>query len=104
MLEQKKLVQIFQDEPARWGLRGDPYLWREMKEILEDHPYPATEDQFMALLERTYQHLIGVPLTQRETIFVERYSHGGLSSGSVSPQFWVEQAMPLLLARYRETK
>jgi len=23
------LLSLFVDEPGRWGLRGDPYLWRE---------------------------------------------------------------------------
>jgi hypothetical protein len=104
MQEQKKLAQIFQVEPAQWGLRGDPYLWREMKETLGDYAYPSTEAQFTALLELTYQRLTGAPLKQRDTIFIERYDHGGMSSGCVWPQFWLEQAIPLLQARYRETK
>jgi ABC-type molybdenum transport system ATPase subunit/photorepair protein PhrA len=50
------------------------------------------------------QHLMGTPLTNRDPIFVERFSHGGMSSGYVSPQFWAETAIPLLRARYRNTQ
>lgn len=104
MSEQKTLSMFFDARPSRWGLRGDPYLWSEMKDILGTYAYPNTEEQFAALLEQTYQQLTGAPLANPDVIFVERYSHGGMSSGCVSPQFWVETAIPLLLARYRDSK
>ncbi|HUE98347.1 MAG TPA: hypothetical protein VMN99_03775 [Anaerolineales bacterium] len=104
MQSQTKLSTIFQDEPVRWGFRGDPYLWREMKATVDDYEYPDIEEQFTALLEQMYERLTGASLTDHEPIFVERYSHGGMSSGYVSPQFWVEQAIPMLLKRYRESK
>ena len=104
METQKTLSNIFQDEPARWGFRGDPFLWREMKSTLDNYEYPDTEEQLTILLEQTYQQLIGASLSNREPIFVERHSHGGMSSGHISPEFWAEQAIPLLLERYRNSK
>lgn len=101
MHESKTLADLFEHEPAQWGLRGDPYLWRDMRATLEIAPYPHTDVQLVALLEATYQQLTGVSLSRAEPVFVERYSHGGMSSGYVSPQFWVETAIPLLQARYR---
>jgi hypothetical protein len=100
----KTVASLFQDEPTRWGLRGDPYLWQEMKATLGSYRYPGTEEQLTVLLEQTYQQLTGTPLTNHDPIFVERYSHGGMSSGYVSPQFWAEKAIPLLRARYRDTQ
>jgi inorganic pyrophosphatase len=100
----KTVASLFQDEPTRWGLRGDPYLWREMKATLGSTTYPGAEEQLTALLEQTYQQLTGTPLSHHDPVFVERFSHGGMSSGSVSPQFWAETAIPLLRARYRDTK
>ena len=100
----KTLASLFEDVPMRWGLRGDPHLWQEMKATLGDATYPATEEQFAALLEATYQHLTGTPLTDPDPVFVERHSHGGMSSGYVSPQFWADTAIPLLRARYRDTR
>lgn len=104
MQGQKTLSRIFQDEPARWGLRGDPYLWREMKATVDHYAYPDTEEQLTVLLEQIYQQLTGTSLANRDPVFVEKFSHGGMSSGYVSPQFWVEQAIPLLRTRYRESK
>jgi len=98
------LLTVFHDEPSQWGLRGDPYLWREMKALLEHHPYPETEEDFLALIERTYQQITGSSLedqSSQDAVFIERYDHGGMSSGCVSPQFWLETGIPLLLTRYR---
>ena len=99
----RTLARLFEDEPRQWRLRGDPHLWREMKATLGSHDYLDTEEQLTALLEQTYQQLTGMPLSQHEPFFIERFSHGGMSSGYVSPQFWAEIAIPLLRARYRGT-
>ena len=100
-LTQRKLSQLFEEIPARWNLRGDPYLWREMKDTVDQYDYPETEDQFRGLFEQIYEQLTGTSLRGHEPVFVERYSHGGMSSGYVSPEFWREQILPLLLERYR---
>jgi hypothetical protein len=99
----KTIARLFQESPTRWGLRGDPYLWQDMRATLSSYVYPSTEAQLTVLLEQTYQQLTGAPLSNRDPVFVERYSHGGMSSGYVSPAFWAETAIPLLLARYRAT-
>lgn len=98
------LAQFFAEEPAGWGLRGDPYLWRELKVVLGELEPPVSAADFKALLEQTYERLTGQPLTSPKPIFIERFSHGGLSSGHVDPHFWAETGFPLLLARYREFK
>jgi hypothetical protein len=75
-----------------------------MKDALQTCAYPTTEAQFRRLLEETYTRLTGVPLTNQEPIFIERYDHGGMSGGYVSAPFWTEKALPMLLARYRALK
>lgn len=99
-----KLSDLFEEEPDQWSLRGDPHLWREMKTRVDNFSYPDTDEQFSSLVERLYQQLVGVPLSQMEPVFVERYSHGGISSGYVSPKFWQERAIPLLVERYRASQ
>lgn len=100
----KTLSQVFQEEPSRWGLRGDPYLWQEMKTVLGDLAYPETEEEFNILLEQTYGQLTGVPIKESHSVFVERYSHGGMSSGHVAPKFWTEVGLPMLRERFRQTR
>jgi hypothetical protein len=100
----KTMTRLFQEAPTQWGLRGDPLLWRDMQATLDNQAYPSTEAEFTAVLAHTFEHLTGRPLTHPDPILVERYRHGGMSSGFVSPQFWAETAIPLLRARYRETR
>ena len=102
MQSARTLAGLFADEPRQWGLRGDPHLWRDMQRILGNAAYPNTEVQLIDLLEQTYQQLTGAPLSHRDPVFVERYNHGGMSGGYVSPQFWAETAIPLVCVRYRD--
>jgi hypothetical protein len=102
MPEPSTWASLFGAEPYGWGMRGDPYLWRELKTRLGSQPFSATEADFKCLLEQTYEQLTGQPLARPESVFIERFSHGGLSSGRVDPHFWAETGFPLLLARYRE--
>lgn len=103
MSTDNKLTSLFETGPRQWGLRGDPYLWREMQSRLTQCDYPASEAALMSLLEQTYHELVGAPVTSHKPIFVERYSHGGMSSGYVSPTFWIETGFPLLCSRYRDS-
>jgi hypothetical protein len=57
----RTLASLFQEEPTQWALRGDPYLWQEMKLTLSNSAYPNTEEQLIMLLEQTYQKLTGTP-------------------------------------------
>ena len=96
------LSDLFQPDPIQWGLRGDPYLWREMSEALAALPLPPSEAQLAEILDATFERLVGLsPYAEQSSVFVERHAHGGMSSGGISLVFWREKALPLLLARYR---
>lgn len=99
MSKPSAVAELFQDEPQRWGLRGDPYLWREMRLHFEGIACPVTPDDLASLVEEAFEKLTGLPLSHADHIYVERYSHGGMSSGYVNPKFWRETAVPLLQAR-----
>lgn len=78
-----------------------------MKNVLKDQPFPDTEDDFLALIKQTYAQITGGAIEDQSSmkaVFIERYDHGGMSSGRVSPSFWMETGIPLLLARYREAQ
>jgi molybdenum cofactor cytidylyltransferase len=90
------LATLFHDAPARWGLRGDPHLWREMRERFEGVECPSTAEALVVLVEEAFAGLTGRPLSHPEPFYVEKYSHGGMSSGYVNPAFWRDTALPLL--------
>ena len=90
---------LFDPEPEQWGLRGDPYLWREMKATVCGRPCPASDDELEVVIRDLFLRLTGVPLGEQEFVGVLRYAHGGMSSGQVSSEFWSTKALPLLKAR-----
>jgi molybdenum cofactor cytidylyltransferase len=90
---------LFQDEPRRWGLRGDPHLWREMRRYFESVGCPPSAEGLASLIAEAFEELSGLPMSHAEPIYVERYDHGGMSGGYVQPTFWREKAVPLLQGR-----
>ena len=84
---------------AYGGLRGDPYLWREMRQHFEGVGCPTTSEGLTSVIEEAFKELTGFPLSHADPIYVEKYSHGGMSSGYVDPKFWRETAVPLLQSR-----
>ena len=94
------LDEIFKEKPIQWGLRGDPFLWDDFEKNLSTVNIPETEGEFSEIIDHLFYKLTGSPITIEENIFVERYSKGGMSTGMISIQFWVETAIPLLKHRY----
>lgn len=98
------MAALFQPEPIQWGLRGDPYLWADMAATLAGTTLPATAAQLDELLQATFERLVGTRAdSPTSCVFVDRYSHGGMSSGRVSLVFWQETGLPLLRTRYGES-
>lgn len=91
---------IFEEEPIQWGLRGDPFLWRELKERFRHVEMPETPEQLKALIEKEYDVATGHPITYEKHFGVERFRSHGMSSGGISPEFWVKKGIPLLVSRH----
>ena len=94
------IAELFHPEPEQWGLRGDPYLWREMKNAFADTPMPESGEEFRVKFESAFLDFVGVPLDDREHHYVERYSHGGMSSGQICFDFWSKHATSILTLRF----
>lgn len=91
---------MFEPRPTGWGLRGDPLLWDALEASLETLE-PGDITDIEAHLRSLYTKLVGTPLTEDDTpVTVERFKMGGMSSGMISPKFWREEAIPLLVSRF----
>lgn len=90
------IASLSEEEPFRWGLRGDPYLWREMRAHFDQAPLPASIRELAALIEQAFASLTGQQLSETGPFYVERFSHGGHVHWNGFPQFWREQAIPPL--------
>lgn len=95
--------QLFEEEPIRWGLRGDPFLWRKMRDHFSDVPLPANAAELEKMIAEGFFELSGQPMSYSENFRVNEFAHGGMSSGAICPEFWRDSALPLLRSRHSET-
>ena len=96
----KDLSVIFDERPKRWGLRGDPYLWEELREECVGKDLPLTPEGVVELVCTKFESVSGVPLTCDARPYVAKYAHGGMSSGQLSGLFWMGRGMAKLLQNY----
>lgn len=92
---------IFEEKPAQWGLRGDPYLWEEMRKEFLAVPVTIASEDFEKKFKEVFEKLTGVSISSDDHIFLSKYAHGGMSSGKISGEFWLDIALPLLLERLK---
>lgn len=95
---------LFSPEPDQWGLRGDPYLWREMAVHFRDTPFPRSAPELTFMLEVAFFELTGHRVSGVQSIQIQRYAHGGMSSGCVATEFWQRRGIPLLVSRFMVTQ
>jgi hypothetical protein len=97
---------LFDPEPQSWGLRGDPYLWRALRERLAGTELPASAEELTSLLHAAFRELTGVDLASdpASSVYREQYAHGGMSSGGISLDAWRQKLMPLLAERARDLR
>lgn len=101
-MEQKFLAELFDPFPRPWGLRGDPGLWQELKQKFKDVPMPATKKELNSLIRKAYKESMGQPMSNPKWKNIERFDKGGMSHGTVDPQWWNESGLPLLKKRWIE--
>ena len=91
---------IFEEEPRRWGLRGDPYLWAELREECVGKELPFSDVAVVEMVCRKFESVSGVPLTYDARPYVAKFAHGGMSSGHLSGLFWIGPGMAKILRNY----
>jgi hypothetical protein len=99
-----KMADLFDPEPARWGLRGDPSVWRALRRHLSGTDVPASVDEVVGLLYVAFGELVGHDLAgdQASSVYREEHAHGGMSSGMISLDTWREKLIPMLAERARK--
>jgi hypothetical protein len=95
-----KLSVIFEEKPKRWGFRGDPYFWDYLKNLAENMDM-ISADELEKWIKEEYLSLSGKSLTDEYMNFavIEQFAHGGMSSGGVDNEWWVNEGIPLLKSR-----
>ncbi|HFC30916.1 MAG TPA: hypothetical protein ENJ44_07735 [Oceanospirillales bacterium] len=98
----KSFALLFKKEPTSWGLRGDPYLWQAMSDYLAIKPLPNTAKELISILEDSFFYLTQHHISETEFFKIEKFSHGGMSSGVISPKYWREKIIPHILKHYKK--
>lgn len=101
---QDALLKLFAKEPEQWGLRGDPYFWKALKEYFAGAGLPDSEVAFVEDIFRQFHKVTGELLTEDAICFVKEYDKGGMSAGKISGEFWTKKGIPLLKERYHEIR
>ncbi len=95
-----KLSDIFEERPASWGFRGDPYFWDYLKEHAQnmDMISPGELEEW---IKKEYLSVADKALTDEYGDFavIEQFAHGGMSSGGVDNLWWINEGIPLLKSR-----
>ena len=93
---------LFDRGVTQWGLRGDPYLWRELRAQFAQTPLPDDWFTLRTLVSEAAEAIVGVPLRDDgEAVYLAAYNPGhGMSAGSVDPAWWARTGIPILLDRY----
>lgn len=96
------ISDFFDPPPPRWGLRGDPGLWMDMKDNFEMVPIPASAEELELILHTMFKNLIGKVPERDQDYYVAKYNTGGMSAGKVCSNWWLDEAFPLIIRRYNQ--
>jgi hypothetical protein len=90
---------LFDPAPDQWGLRGDLFLWMEMRQALCHVEIPQQPEGLAQTISSAFMALTGTALARSVDFPVNRLARGGMSGGMVCGQFWIEEFIPLLQQR-----
>ena len=97
------LSDAFDVQPDQWGTRGDPHVWRAMRELLVGVPVPEDDEAVRAALVAAFNEVTGADLDAETEKYLHReeFNHGGMSGGMVYLDWWRTKGVPLLIEEAR---
>jgi len=88
-----KVSIIFKDKPdgpGAWGLRGDPYFWDFLENYFSYFSLPFSEKELEDKIISLFSYLTGQKFDIGKNAYCEQFSHGGMSSGYICCEKWIE--------------
>lgn len=74
-------------------------MWEDLKEAFIAIPLPCSKKKFLTLFYKYYKKITKHDFGDEESFFMDKYSHGGMSSGMISARFWREKAIYIIVNR-----
>ena len=102
-INNKIIINKLFEEPAQYGLRGDPFLWIDMKVRYETANIKTSKELEDFLLDVFRKNTGNLPVRSKN-YRVKHFSFGGMSSGSVNSDFWIEKGIPTIINRFNKMK
>jgi len=95
------LVDGFDVVHHQWGLRGDPHVWRTLRDRLAETPTPHGHDAVRAAFVEAFNDVAGVDVDAEpeQRVYRKELDHGGMSGGTVDLAWWRTKGLPLLVER-----
>ena len=102
--EMNLVESIFEEKPVQWGLRGDPYMWKELKKSLSGFTEHLNQIEFETELEKQFYDFIAREGKRKsnDTVWFKSFPQLGMSGGSISLTWWQEIGLPLIKSKYKE--
>lgn len=86
-------------DKAGWGLRGDPWLWMELRKSTSRIPMPDTQKELTTLLRNLVLARTNSKMLDGDSVYIARFSRGGMSGGHISLRFWEQEGIPAIVER-----
>lgn len=86
-------------EKEGWGLRGDPWLWMELRKSTSRMPLPDTAKELTAILRNLVLARTNSKMLDADSVYIARFSRGGMSGGHISLRFWEQDGIPAIVER-----
>lgn len=99
MSKKRTVSEIFKPYPQKWGLRGDVYFRHELEEYFSGYTLPYSPEQLRQKIFQLHLDFTHEPMTDKSIVFCSKYAHGGMSSGLICGEFWLNTAIPMLCDR-----
>ena len=97
--------QIFEEKPKKWKLKGDQFLWEEIRLVFIKHNREFTVSTFQSSLNGFISGFIikhGKKISN-DIVHIDKFPFDGQSRGSISLGWWKRRGVPLLVNRFEET-
>lgn len=97
--------QLFDRAPSQWSFRGDPYLWRALRAEFAATPLPRDSWALEEMIRTAAVTIVGKRLADHDEPFhVPEFDPGhGMSAGGVTPSWWDNTGIRILIDRYEAT-
>ena len=99
-MKYQNLSMLFEEKPEQFGTRGDFYFWEYLQEYFRCDIEMESKDEFVTSIKQQFELISGEPLKIDAMPYVEKFAHGGISSGVLCGELWLNRAIPLLIERF----